>query len=218
MKGRQPAVKPGKSGSPIIPGLGADLPARQKARALWQANRFDESVELFEQTAQRHPQNAVALIDAARALGARFEIGRAEPFLERLRLLAKGRPDLLHLVGQTYRMIFRPELAQRCFEQVVARTCDIPDAALELAVLLERRPAPGVSPAHRRTPARPGLAPPPPSRSRMSHRHPPHQLRRFPGMWLSPPPGNCLRNPGGPHRGSRVRWSLHPRRLGGSLL
>lgn len=139
MKGRQPAVKPGKTGSPIIPGLGADLPALQKARALWQANRFEESVDLFEQTAQRYPQNAVALIDAARALGARFEIARAEPFLERLLTLAKGRPDLLYLVGQTYRMIFRPEPAQRCFEQVVNRTREFPDASLELAVLLERR-------------------------------------------------------------------------------
>ena len=138
MKGRQPAARPGKPGSLIIPGLGADLPALQKARALWQANRFEESVALFEQTAQRHPQNAIALIDAARALGARFEIGRAQPFLDRLMTPAKGRPDLLHLVGQTYRMIFRPELAQRCFEEVVARTRDIPDAALELAVLLER--------------------------------------------------------------------------------
>ncbi|MBX3733824.1 MAG: sulfotransferase [Verrucomicrobiae bacterium] len=123
----------------IIPGLGSDLPGLQQARALWQANRFDEALELFEQTARRHPQNLVALIDGSRALGARFEIRRAGVLLERLLKLGKSRPEILHLVGQSYRMIFRPELAEQCFEAVLKRTRKIPDTFLELAVLQERR-------------------------------------------------------------------------------
>ena len=39
-----------------IPGLGVDLPELQQARALWQANRFDEALALFENAAERHPQ------------------------------------------------------------------------------------------------------------------------------------------------------------------
>src|SRR3954470_21576104 len=92
-----------------IPGLGVDLPELQQARALWQANRFDESIELFEKTAERHPQNLVALIDASRALGARFEIARAEKIVDRLLKAAGNQPEIIHLAGQTYRMIFRPE-------------------------------------------------------------------------------------------------------------
>ena len=98
-----------------IPGLGVDLPELQQARALWQANRFDESLAVFEAAAERHPQNLVALIDASRALGARFEIARAEQIVDRLLKVAGQRADILHLAGQTYRMIFRPEAAMRCF-------------------------------------------------------------------------------------------------------
>jgi tetratricopeptide (TPR) repeat protein len=122
-----------------IPGLGVDLPELQQARALWQANRFDEALALFEATAQKHPQNLVALIDASRALGARFEIERAEKIVEQLLKVAGNRADIVHLAGQTYRMIFRPEQAMRCFEKALSMSHEIPDAYLELAVLYERR-------------------------------------------------------------------------------
>jgi tetratricopeptide (TPR) repeat protein len=122
----------------LIPGLGADLPELQKARALWQLNRFEESVQLFEQAARRYPQNAVALIDASRALGARFEIARAEKILDSLMKLGARQPDVLHAAGQSYRMIFRPDKAAECFRGVLAMTREIPDAYLELAVQCER--------------------------------------------------------------------------------
>ena len=123
----------------MIPGLGSDLPELRRARALWQANRFEEALHLFEEAARKHPQNLVALVDGSRALGARFEIERAEVLIERLLQMAGSRPDLLHLAGQSYRMIFRPEAAIRCFERVLSLTHDVPDAYLELAVLYERR-------------------------------------------------------------------------------
>lgn len=125
----------------IIPGLGVDLPELQKARALWQRHRFEDALQLFEAAARKHPQNLVALVDASRALGARFEISRAEAMLDRLVALALGaqRGDLLHLAGQSYRMIFRPDKAMECFQRALARRKDIPDAYLELAILYERR-------------------------------------------------------------------------------
>lgn len=123
----------------IIPGLGVDVPELQRARALWQLNRFDEALAVFEAAVRKYPQNLVALVDASRALGARFEITRAEAMLDRIMKLGTNNPKLLHLAGQSYRMIFRPEKAITCFQRVVAMTKEIPDAYLELAVLYERR-------------------------------------------------------------------------------
>ena len=88
-------------------------------RALWQMNRFDEALRLFEEAAASHPQNLVALIDGSRALGARFEITRAEAMLDRLMKLGAHRPDVLHLAGQSYRMMFRPLKAMECFQRVL---------------------------------------------------------------------------------------------------
>lgn len=122
-----------------IAGLGVDLPELKQARALWQANRFDEALQLFENAVERHPQNLVALIDASRALGARFEIARAEKIVDRLLKVGANRADIVHLAGQTYRMIFRPQHAMKCFEKALAMTKEIPDAYLELAILYERR-------------------------------------------------------------------------------
>src|SRR5437773_8870397 len=123
----------------VIPGLGVDVPELQQARALWQINRFDEALELFERAVRKYPQNLVALVDASRAMGARFEIKRAEAIVDRLAKVAARNPELLHLAGQSYRMIFRPEKAIECFERVLKLTRQIPDAQLELAVLYERR-------------------------------------------------------------------------------
>src|SRR6266704_1760848 len=123
----------------VIPGLGSDLPELRQARAFWQLNRFDDSLRLFEEAARKYPQNLVALIDGGRALGARFEIARAETMLDRLMKLGAQQPDVLHLAGQSYRMIFRPDKAMECFQRVLRITKEIPDSYLELAILYERR-------------------------------------------------------------------------------
>jgi len=123
----------------VIPGLGVDVPELQQARGLWQLNRLEEALILFDKAVRKYPQNLVALVDASRALGARFEITRAEAMLDRLAKLGAHNPQLMHLAGQSFRMIFRPEKAIQCFERVVAMTRQIPDAQLELAVLYERR-------------------------------------------------------------------------------
>jgi tetratricopeptide (TPR) repeat protein len=111
----------------------------QKARALWVANRFDESLRLFDEAVRRAPQNLLALIDAARAFGARFEITRAEELLDQLIRLAGPRAELWHLAGQSYRMIFRPDKAFTCFRRALHLSRDLPDTLLELALLHERR-------------------------------------------------------------------------------
>jgi tetratricopeptide (TPR) repeat protein len=136
---RAALLSPAHRPSSVIAGLGVDVPELQQARRLWQLNRFDEALALFENAVRKYPQNLVALVDASRALGARFEITRAEALLDRLARLGAHHPQLMHLAGQSYRMIFRPEKAIQCFERVLAATRKIPDAQLELAVLYERR-------------------------------------------------------------------------------
>lgn len=123
----------------IIPGLGVDVPELKRARALWGLNRLDESLQLFEDAVRKYPQNLVALIDASRALGARFEIRRAEAMLDRMAKVGAHQANILFLAGQSYRMIFRPERAMDCLERAIRLTREIPDAYLELAILYERR-------------------------------------------------------------------------------
>jgi len=118
----------------------AELPELQRARGLWVANRFDEAVKLFTETAAKHPDNMAALVDTARALGHRHEIKRATEYLERLRVLKPERADLPFILGQSFRMIHREDLAIPCFEGYVAKAGrKHADAHFELAVLYERR-------------------------------------------------------------------------------
>jgi tetratricopeptide (TPR) repeat protein len=118
----------------------AELPELKRARALWIANRFDDAVDLFVETAAKHPQNVAALVDTARALGHRHEIKRAGEYLDRLRTVAADRPDLGFILGQTFRMIYREEHAIQCFKEYVAGPGRRhADAHFELAVLYERR-------------------------------------------------------------------------------
>ncbi len=140
MKKRFPRPTPASSHGPkVVEGLGVDLPELQQARALWQLNRLDQALVLFEAAVRKYPQNLLALVDASRALGARFEIGRAETLLDRLVKLAPRNARLLHLAGQSYRMIFRPAKAIECFERALKLARRMPDTHLELAVLYERR-------------------------------------------------------------------------------
>jgi len=123
---------------PITP-LGTDVVELRQARTLWQLNRFDESIVLFEKAVRKYPQNLLALIDASRAFGARFEIKRAEALLDRLMEMGGRNAKILHLTGQSYRMLFRPEKAIDCFQRALSLDPSIADAYLELAVLYERR-------------------------------------------------------------------------------
>jgi len=129
----------GSPGPAVIAGLGVDVPELRQARALWQTGRFDDALNLFGAAVRKYPQNLVALIDGSRAFGNRFEIDRAEEMLDRLAKLGKNNAEVMHLAGQSYRMIFRPEKAIRCFERVLAVARKNPDTFLELAVLYERR-------------------------------------------------------------------------------
>jgi len=118
----------------------AELPELKRARALWVANRFDDAVKLFKEVSSKCPDNLPALVDTARALGQRHEIKRAIEYLERARALKPEREDLPFILGQSFRMIHREDVAIQCFEEYIAkRGRKHTDAHFELAVLYERR-------------------------------------------------------------------------------
>jgi tetratricopeptide (TPR) repeat protein len=95
----------------------SDLPDLQRARRLWGQGRWDEAEAAFLRIAEAHPNNVHALVDAARVLGDRMQIRRAQELLERLEVLAGKRSDLLLLVGQTMRMCHREEEALTHFRR-----------------------------------------------------------------------------------------------------
>src|SRR6187551_3307309 len=95
----------------------SDLPDLQRARRLWGQGRWDEAEVAFLRIAEAHPNNIHALVDAARVLGDRMQIRRAQELLDRLMILAGNRSDPLLLVGQTMRMCHREEEALSLFRR-----------------------------------------------------------------------------------------------------
>jgi hypothetical protein len=93
---------------------------------------------LFDQIVRRHPCHVLALADASRVFGSVYQYRRAEALLARLVELGRGRSDVLHLAGQSYRLIRRPELAIECFQRAVKTGRPSADTHLELALLYER--------------------------------------------------------------------------------
>jgi Flp pilus assembly protein TadD len=116
----------------------ADLPELREARRLWQTNHFDAALASFRRAVERHPRNRIALLDAARAFGARYELDQAEQWIDRLLEISGDDPVQIHLGAQSLRMIHRPQRALPLFERVVASTDAVPDAFLELALMYER--------------------------------------------------------------------------------
>src|SRR5215207_5341628 len=117
----------------------SDLPELQRARQLWGQGRWDEAEAAFLKIVEARPNNLHALVDAARVLGDRLQVRRAQELLDRLVLLAAGRPDLLLLVGQTMRMCHREEEALSLLRQYASGPGKKDLAGhLERAVLCER--------------------------------------------------------------------------------
>jgi tetratricopeptide (TPR) repeat protein len=116
-----------------------DFDELKMARTLWIQNRFNESLQYFDKAVRKEPGNPMALADAARAFGARFEIERAERLLHRLCDISDQRPDALQMAGQSYRMIQRPRKAIECLEAALQLNPALFESRLELAILYERQ-------------------------------------------------------------------------------
>jgi tetratricopeptide (TPR) repeat protein len=114
--------------------------ALAKATALWRAKRFDEALRYFNEAVREAPNDLAVLIDAARALGARYQMDRSTALLEKALRLGPRRPEVQHAVGESYRMLGRMAEAEACF-RAAKRLSSSPQSQLELAKICERRHA-----------------------------------------------------------------------------
>lgn len=115
-----------------------DLPDLGTARALWQRNEFKRALRSFEKVARKHPNNINALADAARSFGSRFDLEKANRYLERLEALAGKNAAAFLLCGQSHRMIHQADPAIRCLRKAVELDPALIEGHMEMAVLLER--------------------------------------------------------------------------------
>lgn len=120
-----------------------DTPELEKARAAFIQENYTKSLRLFERAVKRQPNNLMALTDAARAYGQRFEIKKALRLVDRMLMLAGDNPQIQLLAGQTKRMIYRTDdalpLLEKAAQSRQQNSQVSADAHLELAVLYERR-------------------------------------------------------------------------------
>src|SRR5512132_1510494 len=117
----------------------SDLPLLREARGLWERGRLDAALEAFRRAVERHPRNVKALLEAARALGGRYEVVEAERLLERAEALAGDDARVAPVIAQSYRLIFRPHRAVAALARLRSSAGGLaPDMLAELATLYEQ--------------------------------------------------------------------------------
>src|SRR5262245_59915483 len=81
--------------------------ALARAQAHWRERRFDEALRYFGQAVREAPNDLSVLIDAGRAFGARYQVDRSDALFSKALRLGSRRPEVLHAVGDSYRMLGR---------------------------------------------------------------------------------------------------------------
>ena len=116
-----------------------DFPLLREARGHWDAGRLDAALGLFSRALDREPRNVKALLEAARAYGARHEVARAEELIARAEALAGDDPRVATAVAQSYRFAHRPARAVAALERLRALPAGLaPNMLAELATLYEQ--------------------------------------------------------------------------------
>jgi Tfp pilus assembly protein PilF len=111
-----------------------------RATALWRERKFEDALRCFRKAVRQSPNDVSVLIDAGRALGARFQMDRSTALLNKASRLGSRRADVQYEVGKSFRMLRRVAEAETCFRRACALAIT-PQAELELAVICERRHA-----------------------------------------------------------------------------
>lgn len=109
-----------------------------RAKVIWRERRFDEALRCFKEAVRQAPNDVSVLIDAGRALGARFQMDLSMGLLSKASRLGSRRADVQYEVGKSYRMLRRMEEAEACFRRA-CRLAASPQSELELAMICERR-------------------------------------------------------------------------------
>lgn len=112
-----------------------DFAGLAQARALWDAGDLDAALGAFAAALSERPRNLKALLEAARAFGARFQIDAAGDLLDRARQIAGDDPRLRVLVAASWGHVCREDRAIALLEAIVPRP---PVGQAELAALYER--------------------------------------------------------------------------------
>jgi tetratricopeptide (TPR) repeat protein len=117
----------------------ADFPLLREARSLWDGGRLEEALGAFRRAVDREPRNVKALLEAARALGARYEVAEAERLLDRADALAGDDPRVGAVYALSYRFLHRPGRGVEALEPLRSRPGGLaPDVLAELATLYEQ--------------------------------------------------------------------------------
>jgi hypothetical protein len=117
----------------------ADYPLLREARSLWDGGRLDEALDAFRRAVDREPRNVKALLEAARALGGRYEVAEAERLLDRADALAGDDPRVGPVIAQSYKFLYRPSRAIAALERLRSSPGGLaPDMLAELAALYEQ--------------------------------------------------------------------------------
>ncbi|MCW5755950.1 MAG: sulfotransferase [Phycisphaeraceae bacterium] len=119
----------------VDPARLADFPALSRARGLWQQGRLDDAIDAFESALAERPENVKAMIESARAFGARHLVSRAEVLLDRALADTADDARVAPLVAQSYGRVFRHHRAI----ELLSGMPDLPPPIRgELAVLYEQ--------------------------------------------------------------------------------
>ncbi len=110
------------------------------ARSLWRDRHFEDAVRKFNQAVREAPNDPAVLIEAARALGARYQFRRSEGLLESALRLAPRNGDVLRAVGEAYLVLDRSDRAEACFRRACLAAASS-QSQLALAKVCERRHA-----------------------------------------------------------------------------
>jgi tetratricopeptide (TPR) repeat protein len=117
----------------------ADFPLLREARAQWDRGQLDAALDTFNRAVAKRPGNVKALLEAARALGQRHEVARAEQLLLRAEALAGDDARVAPVLAQSYRFVHRPHRAVAAFERLRGAPGGLPPNMLaELATLYEQ--------------------------------------------------------------------------------
>jgi len=112
-----------------------------KAQRAWAARRYDEAIWFYERALQRDPNNAVLLVDLARAYALRFRYADAERLIDRACALYPDDSHLQRMLGDSYLQLHHYDRAIACFRRSLELEPDLPERPkmlYELAQMYER--------------------------------------------------------------------------------
>ncbi|MBN2629646.1 MAG: sulfotransferase [Rhodobacteraceae bacterium] len=112
-----------------------DFATLAQARAAWDAGDHDAALRVFAAAVTERPGNLRALLETARALGARFHTGPAAHLLDKALEVAGDDPRLRTVVAASWTHLFREDRAIGLLESISPRPAA---ARAELAALYER--------------------------------------------------------------------------------